>query len=119
MKLNGILGDVEPEDYRDDPVAGSSGDPDEKYCNFDRNSSDDGESRFVDLTRENPNVLPIVEIKHGYLSVSDLPSQLWCERKLLYKIRFRGSAEDEPDYVKIGHELHRDRGKILIKIFSR
>ena len=55
---------------------------------------------------------PIEELKQGYLWVSDLMSQAWCELQLQYKIKMPEKVV-KPPAVATGSILHLARGKLL------
>ena len=53
---------------------------------------------------------PLKELRQGYLWVSDLMSQAWCEKQLQYKIKMPEKVK-KPAAVQNGSIIHLARGK--------
>ena len=49
---------------------------------------------------------PIEKWRHGYLWVSHLVSQLWCEQQMEYGFSRPHEVQKEPKHVTRGSELH-------------
>jgi hypothetical protein len=66
------------------------------------------------------HAVPLQQFKPGYLWVSDLSSQSWCEQQLYYKFTVPGIVEENPAMTK-GTNLHLARGStyyIFIRKYS-
>lgn len=55
------------------------------------------------------HAVPLHQFRPGYLWVSDLSSQSWCEQQLYYKFTVPGIVEENPAMTK-GTNLHLARG---------
>lgn len=64
-----------------------------------------GLSIFVPEERGSRHRVPLLEFRRGYLWVSDLSSQMWCEQQLHYKFTSPLVVPEAPQLTK-GTELH-------------
>ena len=79
------------------------------------NIADTTSNTTVDASRQSPPVktarsTPLYELRKGYLWVSDLLSQAWCEQQMFYKLTTPIAAPADP-VIKAGSELHLARGQ--------
>ena len=63
-------------------------------------------SFFFILLDENEFAPPLEKFRKGYLWVSHLTSQYWCEQQMEYSFTRPEEAVEEPQHVSRGSELH-------------
>lgn len=61
---------------------------------------------FFILLDENEFAPPLEKFRKGYLWVSHLTSQYWCEQQMEYSFTRPEEAVEEPQHVSRGSELH-------------
>ena len=86
-------------------LAASSPTAKKKLTGCGDNHGDEGESQGDVYSR-----IPLLEYKRGYLWVSDLCSQTWCERQLHYKFTVPTIKVENP-VMTAGSNLHLARGE--------
>ncbi|XP_052073703.1 exonuclease V-like [Mytilus californianus] len=59
----------------------------------------------LSLASGDGQIVPLQKFRHGYLWVSDLSSQSWCEQQMFYKFTVPGVIEENPAMTK-GTDLH-------------
>ena len=59
--------------------------------------------------KQHKEITPLKELRSGYLWVSDLVSQTWCEQQMVYRFTLPTEKVDKP-VITTGTDMHLARG---------
>ena len=86
----------------------------------------DADSEPVNITTDSHSIqtentgdsrTPLERFRPGYLWVSDLTRQLWCEQQMWYSFTLPGIVEENPVMTE-GSNLHLARGMLYMSLMT-